>query len=179
MPGFFDATLGGLLGSSISTAILGALFLKRNRTIEAQVKARFDEAMQVFESKRIWKQQALAELLGPLQMQFERSARAFHRWDKKNLYLEGKVVRDSNQTILALLLTKGHLIPPNLMNDAAQLVEHYDAWLEAYERIRGETSVGTQPDFVFVGPQGYQFPKEAEKHFKAEFQKLQGELYNR
>jgi hypothetical protein len=96
----------------------------------------------------------------------------------KNLYLEGKVVRDSNQTILGLLLTKGHLISPHLMNDAAQLVEHYDAWLEAYESIRGESSVGMQPDFVFVGPKGYPFPRHAAEAFRAEFKKLQSELYN-
>jgi hypothetical protein len=47
MPGFFDATLGGLLGSSISTAVLGALFLQRNKTIEAQVNAKFDVALKV------------------------------------------------------------------------------------------------------------------------------------
>jgi hypothetical protein len=178
MPGFFDASIGGLLGSGISTTIMGALFLQRNKIIEGQVDAKFDEALKIFESKRVWKQQALAELFGPLQMQFERTKRAFRRWDGKNLYLEGKIVCDANQTIQGLLLTKGHLIPPYLMNDAAKLVEHFDAWLEAYDRIRGESAVGTQPDFVFVGPQGYPFPKDAEQAFKAEFQKLQSELYN-
>ena len=94
MPGFFEVTLGGLLGSSLATAILGALFLRRNKIVESEIKAHFDEGLKVFESKRTWKQQALFELLGPLQMQFERTKRAFGRWDHKNLYLEGKVVRE-------------------------------------------------------------------------------------
>jgi hypothetical protein len=177
MPGFFEVTLGGLLGSSVATAVLGALFLKRNKHVEAEIKTHFDETFKVFESKRSWKQQALFELLGPLQMQFERTKRAFARWDHKNLYLEGKVVREGNQTIRDLLLTKGHLIPPNLMGDAGQLVEHYDAWLEAFDRIRGENSTSNDTAFVFVGPDGYPFPTTAEVNFKAEFRKLQSELY--
>jgi hypothetical protein len=146
--------------------------------LRPKIKAHFDESFRVFESKRSWKQQALFELLGPLQMQFERTKRAFDRWDHRNLYLEGKVVREGNQTIRDLLLTKGHLIPPHLMGDASQLVEHYDAWLEAFDRIRGEDSTMSDKAFVFVGPDGYPFPAEAEVNFKAEFRKIQRELYS-
>lgn len=177
MSGFFEITLGGLLGSSLATAVLGAIFLRRNKVVESEIKSHFDESFKVFESKRSWKQQALFELLGPLQMQFERTKRAFDRWDHKNLYLEGKVVHEGNQTIRDLLLSKGHLIPPHLMGDACQLVEHYDAWLEAFDRVRGDTSTSNDTAFVFVGPQGYPFPSSAEANFKAEFRKLQGELY--
>ena len=177
MPGFFEVTLGGLLGSSLAAAALGALFLRRNKTVESEIKAHFDESFKVFESKRSWRQQALFELLGPLQMQFERTKRAFDRWSDKNLYLEAKVVREGNQTIRDLLLTKGHLIPPHLMGDAFQLVEHYDAWLEAFDRIRGAGSTASDTAFVFAGPDGYPFPVNAEVNFKAEFRKLQNELY--
>jgi hypothetical protein len=177
MPGFFEVTVGGLLGSSVATAILGTLFLKRNKRVESEIKAHFDESFTVFQSMRSWKQQALFELLGPLRMQFERTKRAFDRWDQRNLYLEGKVVREGNQTIRDLLLSKGHLIPPHLMGDAARLVEHYDAWLEAFDRIRGENSKLSDTAFVFVGPDGYPFPTTAEARFEAEFRKLQSELY--
>jgi hypothetical protein len=174
---FLDATLGGLLGSSVTTALLGALFLRRNKTIESKIKTQFDQGFKVFESTRSWKEQSLSELLGPLQMQLERTKRAFERWDKKNLHLEGEVIRKGNMAIRDLLLGKGHLIPPGLMNHAVDLVEHYDYWLEAYDRIRGESSENEDSDFVFVGPEGYLFPVEAEKQFKAEFRKLQNELY--
>ena len=177
MLGFFEVTLGGLIGSSLATAILGALFLRRNKLVESEIKALFDESFKVFESKRTWKQQALFELLGPLQMQFERTKRAFDRWNHKNLYLEAKVVREGNQTIRDLLLTKGHLVPPHLMGDACNLVEHYDAWIEAFDRIRGDNSADSDTAFVFVGPDGYPFPSTAEVNFKAEFRKLQSELY--
>ena len=177
MAGFFEVTLGGLLGSSIATTVLGALFLRRNKTVESEIKAHFDESLKVFESKRSWKEQALFEMFGPMQMQFERTKRAFDRWDRKNLHLEAKVVREGNMAIRDILLSKGHLIPPQLMEDAGKLVEHYDAWLEAFEAIRGDPSKNRDVDFVFVGPSGYPFPSDAEANFKTEFRKLQSELY--
>jgi hypothetical protein len=179
MPGFWDATIGGLIGSSAATTIFGALFLRLNRTIEGRIKEQFDRQQKIFESTRIWQEKALAELLGPLQMQFERTKRAFNRWTDRNAYLEGNVVRQGNQTILDLLLTKGHFVPPHLMGDAARLIEHYDAWLEAYDRERGEKAPEHQATFVFVGPDGFPFPSDSEESFKAEFRRLQGELYSK
>ena len=63
------------------------------------------------------------------------------------------------------------------MGDACSLVEHYDAWLEAFDRVRGDESANRETAFVFVGPDGYPFPSAAELNFKAEFRKLQLELY--
>jgi len=68
MAGFLEVTLGGLVGSSIATSVLGALFLRRNKTVESEIKEHFDQSLKVFESKRSWKEQALFELLGPMQM---------------------------------------------------------------------------------------------------------------
>ena len=176
-PGFFQVTLGGLLGSSIATALLGALFLRWSRTVEAEIKAHFDQGLKVFESTRAWKQQALFELLGPLNMHFERTKSAFDRWDGKNLFLEAQIVRQGNQTIRDTLLSKGHLIPPNLIPHATLLVVHYDVWMEAFDRIRGASSPTPDTAFVFVGPDGYPFPHDSEDAFKAEFRRLQTELY--
>jgi len=177
MPGFLELTLGGLLGSSLTAAVVGALFLRRNKRVESEIKAYFDERFKVFESTRSWKQQALFELLGPLHMQFDRTKRAMNRWRSKNLYLEANVVREGNRTCRDLLLSKGHLIPPHLMGHAGRLIEHYDAWLEAFEKHRGEAKSGDDVSFVFAGPDGFPFPSDAEEHFDAEFRKLQKELF--
>lgn len=177
MAGFFEVTLGGLIGSSIATSILGALFLRRNKMVESEIKTHFDERFRVFESKRLWMEQALSQFLGPMIMQFERTKRAFDRWDKRNPYIEGEVVRKGNLTIRDLLVNNGHLIPPRLMLDAVRLVEHYDAWLEEFENVRGQYSSGKDSAFVFVGPKGYGFPGDAEAHFKDEFRRLQKDLY--
>lgn len=179
MSEFLNVTLGGLLGSSLASAVFGALALRRSKRVEGEIKEHFDRGLKVFESTRAWKEQVLFELLGPMQMQFERTQRAFRRWGRKNLYLEAEVVRKGNETIRDLLLTKGHLIPPGLMGEAGALVEHYDAWLERFEEVRGAAAgaASSGEDFVYVGPAGYPFPSAAEAKFKEEFRRLQKELY--
>lgn len=159
------------------TAVLGVLFLRHTRTLESEIRARFDERQKVFESTRVWQQQALAELFGPLHMQLERTHRAFRRWQGKNLYLEAQVVREGNLVCRDLLLARGHLLPANLIEDASRLIEHYDAWLEAYDRIRGTGSPDAEAPFVFAGPAGYPFPVDAEARFKEAFLALKQALY--
>jgi hypothetical protein len=174
---FFQVTLGGLLGSSVATAVLGALFLRWNKTVESEIKSHFDQQFNIFQSTRMWQQQALAELFGPLVMHLDRTKAAFDRWDGKNLFLEGQVVRQGNQTVRDTLLNKGHLIPPYLIEHATRLIVHYDVWMEEFDRVRNSQSPVTDQSFVFVGPAGYPFPREAEIKFKEEFARLQRELY--
>ena len=111
-------------------------------------------------------------------MQFERTRRAFGRWNAKNIYLEAKVMREGNETARNLLLAQGHLIPPELIDDAGALIEHYDAWLEEFDRVRGPNAHALDEQFVFVGTKGHPFPSKAEVAFKAQFKRLQTELYD-
>jgi hypothetical protein len=175
--GFFQITLGGLLGSSVATAILGVLLLRWNKTVESEIKAHFDKQSEIFKSTHEWRQQCLSELLGPLVMQFARTKAALDRWNTKKLFLEAQIVRVSNQTIRDTLLAKGHLIPPHLVLHATKLIVHYDVWMEAFDRVRNGSGPLPETPFVFVGPDGYPFPREAEAAFKEEFHRLQTELY--
>jgi hypothetical protein len=99
-------------------------------------------------------------------MQLDRTERAFNRYKDTNFYLEAKVLRAGNETIRDLLLSKGHLIPSELVGDAGRLVEHYDAWLEEFERERSGQEPALQSKFVFAGPLGYPFPSDADKRFR-------------
>jgi hypothetical protein len=57
-------------------------------------------------------------------------------------------------------------------------VEHYDAWLEEFDRWRQEKESGEkEPDFIFVGPSGHPFPRQAERRFRERFEVLRQELY--
>jgi hypothetical protein len=129
-------------------------------------------------SQRAWKERSVAELLGPMNMQFDRTKRAFDRWQDQNLYLEVKVIKIGNETIRDLLLTKGHLIPPELLNDAGKLIEHYDVWLEVFERLRGGKEPDLKSKFTFAGPEGFPFPTEAETRFKAKYHEYWSQLYS-
>ena len=144
----------------------------------AIIKKRFDAELDVWRSHRVWKEKSVTELLGPMYMQLERTRRAFQRWDRQNPYLEGKVVKEGNLAIRDLLLTKPSLVPPELRQHASELLEHYDVWLEEFERWRSsQADTKDAPTFIFAGPKGYAFPKDAEQGFVHAFEAYWTELY--
>lgn len=161
-----QVVLAALISGTVASAVIGVLFKGYVTSIEEEVR-----------SRRSWKEQSVAELLGPMNIQFNRSKRAFDRWRGQDLYLEAKVIRVANETIRDLLLEKGHLIPPDLLDAAGDLIEHYDVWLELFEKQRGGTEPDLQSPFTFAGPAGYPFPVEAEVRFKERYQQYWNDLY--
>lgn len=174
MDTFVSALVGGLLSGSVMSVVAGLLLQRRNETISAEVTRQFER----LRSQDEWTERSLAELFGPVVMQLERTGRAFRRWNKRSPYLEAQVVKAGNEKVLDILLTRGHLIPADLMADAADFVEHYDAWLEEFDRWRVEKeSAAADPTFIFVGPSGHPFPRGAEKRFKERFEGMRRELW--
>src|SRR5438552_17165381 len=109
--------VGGLLSGSFLAAIVTMATRRRGEIIAAEVRRQFEQELLRYRSSRQWKEQALSDLLAPLAMQLARTERAFNRWDGRNLFLEGKIIAEGNRTIRDLLLSKGHLIPPDLAGD--------------------------------------------------------------
>ena len=163
---FKELLFAALVGGSVASTIVGAVFTGYVTQVEEEVR-----------SRRAWKEHSVEELLGPMNIQFDRTRRAFDRWSKKNLYLEVKVIKAGNETIQNLLLKKAHLIPPELFDDAGKLIEHYDVWLELFEKQRGGKEPDLESPFTFAGPEGYPFPKKAEMRFKAKYRQYWTELY--
>ena len=128
-------------------------------------------------SRRVWKERSVAELLGPMNIQLNRTRRAFDRYKNTNLYLEAKVFKVGNETIRNLLLEKSHLMPPELWPDADKLVEHYDKWLEEFEAKRGGKEPDLSTTFIYVGPQGYPFPDGSADRFQRIYRQYWEELY--
>jgi hypothetical protein len=175
MADFWSITIGDVLGSGVVASLIGFLLVRRTTSIERQIGEGFDRRMKVFESTRAWREQALFELFGPVVGQLRRTDAAFKRWSKRDLGLEAKVIREGNLAIRDLLLAKGHLIPPKLQPHAGALITHYDAWLLKFDQLRGPTP--SDAAFVFVGPDGYPFPRKAQDAFEAELAELLKELY--
>jgi hypothetical protein len=165
---FYQLLLTALLSSAVISTVIGIALQGFKTRSEARAKSQYS-----------WKEQSVTELLAPLNMQFERTERAFKRWGSKNLYLEMKVVKVGNETIRDLLLTKGHLIPTDLRAEAGSLVEHYDVWLEKFEKQRLSENPDLNAPFVFVGPDGYPFPSGAEKKFRETFKVYWNDLYGK
>jgi hypothetical protein len=170
---FLTLLATSILSGSLMAAVLGFVVHRSRTRIEEQIRDQF----RVMQSQRAWKERSVSELLGPVFMQLDRTQRAFLRWESKNLFLETKVIREGNLAIRDALLSKPHLIPPELQLDAAKLIEHYDRWLEEYERQRLAEEPDLESPFTFVGPHGYPFPREAEINFKAAFLQTWSELY--
>jgi len=158
--------LSALISGAVISSLLTLAFTSYRTRAEAETRSRHD-----------WKEGAVRELLGPMILQFDRTKRAFNRYNQRNIYLEAKVLKVGNETIRDLLLGKGHLIPTDLLEDAAKLVEHYDVWLELFERQRGGTEPDLHSEFVFAGPEGYPFPSDAEERFRNRYHALWQELY--
>lgn len=168
MEPFPQFLLTAILSSAVVSTVIGIALHGFKTRAEARAKSQYS-----------WKEQSVTELLAPLNMQFERTERAFGRWNSKNLYLEMKVVKVGNETIRDLLLTKGHLIPPDLRAEAGSLVEHYDVWLEKFEKQRLSENPDLDAPFVFVGPDGYPFPSKAERKFRETFKSYWDDLYRK
>ena len=177
MESLINSLIAGIVSGSVISAVLGLFFHRRTARIEEEVRAQFQKSLDVSRSRREWKEQSLSELLGPVYMQLDRTERAFSRWTSKNLYLEAKIIREGNLTIRDLLLKKGYLIPPELLDDAGRLVEHYDRWLEEFEKQRLSENPDLNAPFTFVGPTGYPFPGDAAQRFQEVFSRLWNELY--
>jgi len=172
-----NAAITGILSGTL-LAFLGQLFFKRKtEQIAAEVRRQVEQELLRYRSSMLWKEQSLAELLAPLAMQSQRTERAFKSWKGKNLFLEAKIIGEGNRTIRDLLLSKGHLIPSDLLLDAHQLVEHFDRWLEKFEKVRGTHHPSDEQPFVFVGPDGFPFSTPAAKHFETRFSEQWTELY--
>lgn len=159
--------LTALISGAVASSIVGVIFRGYVTRVEEEVR-----------SQRAWKERSVSELLGPVNMQLDRTERAFDRWKEKNLYLEMKVIKEGNETIRDLLLTKGHLIPPELLEDAGKLIEHYDVWLEKFEKQRLASEPDLESPFTFVGPEGYPFPRGSEARFKEKFREYWQDLYS-
>lgn len=177
MENFFNLMLAGLLSGAVISAVLGVVFLRRTKQIEAEIKSQYDRNLTIFQSNRFWKEQSVSELLGPINIQLERTFRAFRRWNNQNLFLEAKVIMQGNMVIRDLLLTKSHLIPSELQEDAGKLIEHYDIWLEEYDRLRNAIKPDLETPFVFVGQKGFPFPKDSEQLFKEKYKEMRSDLY--
>ena len=174
---FVAALISGSVVAVLVSFVLKLLFDRRFTQQTEEIKGELERQALVYRSNRVWKERSLEELLGPVSMQLDRSNRAFARWREQNLFLEAKVVKEANTSVRDLLLAKGHLIPAELVDSAGRLIEHYDRWLEEYEKKREGDHPDLETRFVFAGPHGYPFPRDAERAFRDTFDRLRAELY--
>ena len=144
-PSIWQVIFTALVSGTVVSAMLGLIFHQRLKSIEARLNEELQRNVEIFRTTRAWQEAAISELLGPM----------VNRYKAKNIYLETKVIAEGNTSIKNLLLSHGHLIPAELLDDAGRLVEHFEVWLEEFERVRDEKKPELETQFVFAGPQGF------------------------
>ena len=168
-----SAGVAAVVSSGVVTFVGEQLALRRSEQVVQEVRSQFADRDRLNE----WKRQSLAQLVGPATMQLDRTRRAFGRYQANNRFVEAEILYKGNLTVRDLLLSNGHLIPDELRDVSGRLIEHYDRWLEEYDRVRGNRPRAFDEPFVFVGPQGLPFPSEADSLFSAAYRKLWNDLY--
>ncbi len=172
-----EATLTSLalqafVNVTLISLVVGFFTLRREARIKAEIQQKFDKQQLYFERKFEYKEKALAELLGPVYIELRRTKNAAKHFTPFDEFTEEQILKNGNETILDLLITKFYMVPPELRGAAQELVEHYDGWLKQYAKVRGKNYDLDKP-FVFT----YNFPKEAEKAFYKIFENYWNDLY--
>ena len=117
----------------------------------------------------------LDELLGPLHMHFRVARGAYRDYlAHGKSFLFASSLRRTNLSARALLLGKGYLLPPDLQEDAAALIAHYDVWLTLWEDLADRLKPAPGEAFVFEN--SFTYPKEAELRLEELHRKLAEEL---
>jgi hypothetical protein len=116
------------------------------------------------ENPDLVKHRLLFEVLAPVRIHLDRTRDAFSKYSVRNEVIES-LLKESNQYIRDLLISKQYLIPEELDFAAKNLVRHYDAWLSKYDRVYQNGVRDPNEPFIFVGTDGIPFPPEAESKF--------------
>ncbi len=177
-----DTLIQTILGSSIVTTVLTSgiayYFHKKTERGTAEVKREFERLAQIQSSDFEWRKK-VTELLGQVYIHLNRSRMAFeHTYCRLKAYdavFEDEVIYHSNKLLRDTLLANGNHLPPELLEQASMLIEHYDAWLVKYEKLRKQQKDNSTVQ-IYVGPDGYPFPVDAEELFKEKYQELFREL---
>jgi len=159
MEAILEAVLRVVLEVIVVSGILGGFFLKRDARLKNTIETEFKKMDTYFNAQFDHKHRVLEELLGPIMIQLERSSITLNSYDENNYYRE-VILKQCNETIRDLILTKGHLIPPDLQTEAIEFLKHYDSWLEQYHKVRVVDKNMEKP-FVFT----HNFPHDAKARF--------------
>jgi len=167
-----------ILGSGALSSLTTFFLHRRTERITEEVRREFEKYQQAQVRDIEWKKES-TKILGQIYLHLNRTITAFNRtYSKLSSYdavFEQEVMYASNKHIRDIILTHGHFIPPSLITDATKLVEHYDAWLVKYQKLRINER-NHKICQIYVGPDGFRFPEDSEEKFKAAYIKQFNEL---
>ncbi len=119
--------------------------------------------------------------LKELYLLMQLSRKGYAKYMKNKIYLHALTIRNANQRIYNLLISNLASIPSALENDALDLLNHYDIWMEQFRLFEKEKQPAAGDTFVFTHLDDQSaFPKDAEQkifeyYFTANSQKIKNE----
>ena len=162
--------LQALVDGVLVSGIIGYFLLRRDERIKNTIQNEFKQRDTFFNAQFDFKQRSVEELLGPVMMQLKRSSITLNAYKPNDAYREA-ILKECNENIRSLLLTKAFLIPSSLLPDAAEFIKHYDGWLQAYHQFRVKED-DKEKAFVFT----FDFPHKAEENFLKKYNDFRNEL---
>lgn len=159
--------LGSSIVTTIATGFISYFFHRRTERTTAEIKREFEIRSQIQATDFEWKKQT-TKLLGQVYIHLNRTRQSFNTYDRLTRYdpyFEDEIIYTSNKHIRDSIVENGHYIPPELLEEATKLVEHYDAWLSKYHKVRKVLN-DKETVHIYVGPDGFPFPANAEEEFK-------------
>lgn len=142
------------------------------------MKREFELLSQAQDADFEWRKKT-TELLGQVYIHLNRTRLAFKnkysQLEKYEEVYEDEVIFTSNRKIRDLLLDNGHHLPPDLLEQASLLIEHFDVWLNKYHNLR-KVEHNKSIVQIYVGPDGFRFPDKAEELFKIKYIELFNEI---
>ena len=111
--------------------IVAALFAG---SIGGAVISEWSTYTQTMEAKeRVWKEQQLAKVIGPVVMHLDRTERNYLAYrDDRNNPQKAERLKNTNNAVRKVLIDFGYLLPYDLIAKAQCLVYHYDDWEHRY-----------------------------------------------
>lgn len=163
--------LSSTLITTLITSAIVYFFHKKTERQNAVLKREFDELSKKDTVHFEWRKNTV-ELLGQVYIHLNRISSGFkNKYSKMkeyDPYYEDEIMYYSNKHIRDVLINNGHYLPPELLDEANKLIEHFDIWLSKYNQIRS-VEKNDQIKQIYVGPDGFRFPENAEKMFKEKY----------
>ncbi|GAB0157420.1 hypothetical protein CHRYSEOSP005_26950 [Chryseobacterium sp. Alg-005] len=171
--------LGSTITTTLITSVIVYFFHKRTEKQNALIKREFEKLSQKDNAHFEWRKNTV-ELLGQVYIHLNRTSLGFKntysKLKKYDPFYENEIMYHSNKHIRDVLISNGHYLPPDLLDEATKLIEHFDAWLTKYNQVR-TIEKNDQIKQIYVGPDGFRFPENAEKMFKDKYVEMFNSLH--
>ncbi len=110
----------------------------------------------------------ILKFLGQVYINFKRSELAYKQYrEDGSKFIYAKILKQCNENIRDLLIQNSFMLSERLLENAIELVFHYDIWIEKWNQLEGELMPSLEDKFIFQN--STTFPRAAAQNLENEF----------